>query len=147
LLSRGRLLRASLLCAAAMVAAAPASAWMRGNPKLAQISIVERATGRVLPQYSHEGELWVVGRPGANYAVRIRNLESRRIMGVISVDGVNAINGRTASSAPKAAMCWMRATAMTCGAGARAMTTWLRSISPKAICPMPPEPAGRRMWA
>jgi hypothetical protein len=38
-------------------------------------------------------------------------------MGVISVDGVNAINGRTASSAPKAAMCWMRATAMTCGAG------------------------------
>ncbi|MDH1253641.1 UNVERIFIED_CONTAM: hypothetical protein NO986_04870 [Comamonas sp. A-3] len=98
LLSRGRLLRASLLCAAAMVAATPASAWMRGNPKLAQISIVERATGRVLPQYSHEGELWVVGRPGANYAVRIRNFESRRIMGVISVDGVNAINGRTASS-------------------------------------------------
>lgn len=98
LLSRGRLLRAFVLCAAAMVAAAPASAWTRGSHKLAQISIVERATGRVLPQYSHEGELWVVGRPGANYAVRIRNLEGRRIMGVISVDGVNAINGRTASS-------------------------------------------------
>lgn len=99
-MTRSRLLRASALCAALAAAVGSASALSpRGDAgKVAEVSIVERATGRVLPIYRHQGELWVAGRPGANYAVRIRSLEDRRIMAVISVDGVNAINGKTASS-------------------------------------------------
>ena len=99
-ITRSRLLRASLICTVLAASVGSASAWMRGNERhrVADISIVERATGKVLPLYAFEGELWVAGRPGANYAVRVRSLEERRIMAVISVDGVNAINGKTASS-------------------------------------------------
>ena len=99
-MTRSHLLRASLICTVLAASVGSASAWMRGNyrHRVADISIVERATGRVLPLYAFEGELWVAGRPGANYAVRVRSLEDRRIMAVISVDGVNAVNGKTASS-------------------------------------------------
>ena len=99
-MTRSHLLRASLICTVLAASVGSASAWMRGNERhrVADISIVERATGRVLPLYAFEGELWVAGRPGANYAVRVRSLEDRRIMAVVSVDGVNAVNGKTASS-------------------------------------------------
>lgn len=99
-ITRSRLLRAGLICAVLATSVGGASARMRGNERLgvADVSIVERATGRELPLYSYEGELWVAGRPGANYAVRIRSLEERRILAVVSVDGVNAVNGKTASS-------------------------------------------------
>lgn len=99
-ITRSRLLRAGLICAVLATSIGGASARMRGNERLgvADVSIVERATGRVLPLYAFEGELWVAGRPGANYAVRVRSLEDRRIMAVVSVDGVNAVNGKTASS-------------------------------------------------
>ena len=99
-ITRSRLLRVSLLCAALAAAVGSASALSprADMGKVAEVSIIERATGRVLPIYRHGGELWVAGRPGANYAVRVRSLEDRRIMAVISVDGVNAVNGKTASS-------------------------------------------------
>ena len=99
-ITRSRLLRASLICTVLAASVGSASAWMRGNERhrVADISIVERATGKVLPLYAFEGELWVAGRPGANYAVRVRSLEERRIMAVISVDGVNVITGKTASA-------------------------------------------------
>lgn len=101
--TRSRLLRASLICLAVAATAGAVGTASALSPradrgKVAEVSIVERATGRVLPIYRHEGELWVAGRPGANYAVRIRNLQDRRIMGVISVDGINAINGKRASA-------------------------------------------------
>lgn len=101
--TRNRLLRASLICLAVAATAGAVGTASALSPradrgKVAEVSIVERATGRVLPIYRHEGELWVAGRPGANYAVRIRNLQDRRIMGVISVDGINAINGKRASA-------------------------------------------------
>ena len=98
-LSRSTLLRAALVAAAS-------AAVMGGGLSLAQadtlanVSIVERATGRVLPIYRYGGELWVAGRPGANYSVRIRNTEDRRILAVVSVDGVNAISGKTAVARP-----------------------------------------------
>ena len=98
-LSRSTLLRAALVAAAS-------AAVMGGGLSLAQadtlanVSIVERATGRVLPIYRYGGELWVAGRPGANYSVRVRNTEDRRILAVVSVDGVNAISGKTAVARP-----------------------------------------------
>ena len=67
---------------------------------LADVRLVERNSGRVLPVYFHQGEYWVAGRPGANYSIDITNRTGRRIMAVVSVDGVNAITGKTASATP-----------------------------------------------
>jgi hypothetical protein len=66
---------------------------------LADISVFDRSQGRELPVYWHEGRAWVVGHPGNEYAVRIRNRQRADLLGVISVDGVNVVTGETASTA------------------------------------------------
>jgi len=68
--------------------------------RLADVKLVDRTTGQPLRLYQHQGEYWVAGRPGASYAVDITNRTGSRILAVISVDGVNALDGKTASSAP-----------------------------------------------
>jgi hypothetical protein len=65
--------------------------------RIADVSIVNRDTGEVLPIHSDKGEYWVAGAPGARYAVSIRNCTGERILAVTSVDGVNVISGDTAS--------------------------------------------------
>jgi len=65
---------------------------------LADVSVYDRSEGRQLPVYWHEGRAWVVGKPGNEYAVRIRNRQHEDVLGVISVDGVNVITGQTAVS-------------------------------------------------
>ncbi len=63
---------------------------------LMEVSVVDRATGRELPIYRANGEYWVAGRPGARYALRLRNRMGERLMTVMSVDGVNVLTGETA---------------------------------------------------
>jgi hypothetical protein len=63
---------------------------------LMQVGVVDRSTGAELPVYRHRGEYWVAGRPGARYAIRVRNAMGERIMAVMSVDGVNVVTGETA---------------------------------------------------
>ena len=63
----------------------------------AAVEIIDRTEGRVLPMYWHDGRRYVVGKPGNEYAVRIRNGGAGRILAVMSVDGVNVITGDTAS--------------------------------------------------
>lgn len=70
-----------------------------GPQPLTSVEIVDRSEGRVLPIYWHEGRRYVVGKPGNEYAIRIRNGSSGRILAVMSVDGVNVITGDTASPA------------------------------------------------
>lgn len=62
------------------------------------VEIYDRTAGRLLPVYSHAGERYVAGEPGHEYEVRIRNRCPGRVLAVTSVDGVNVINGRTASA-------------------------------------------------
>lgn len=81
------------LAAAALLPAPPAAA----IGQLADISIIDRASGRSLPVYRHAGQWWVAGRPGARYAVSIRNQSGGRILAVTAVDGVNAVSGETAA--------------------------------------------------
>ncbi|WP_370681002.1 hypothetical protein [Comamonas sp. GB3 AK4-5] len=91
------------LAAAVWLAAACAGATslpVAPTGPLATIRIVERASGKVLPVYRHQGEYWVAGRPGANYAVRVHNTTDDRIMGVISVDGLNVLTGKRAAARP-----------------------------------------------
>ena len=64
---------------------------------LADVTVVDRATGRELPLYQRDGQWYVPGRPGAEYAIRIRNGTAADVLAVVSVDGVNAVSGETAS--------------------------------------------------
>src|SRR6266705_3585333 len=61
------------------------------------VEIFDRTEGRVLPVYAHEGRRYVVGKPGNEYAIRVRNSGADRVLAVMSVDGVNVISGDTAS--------------------------------------------------
>jgi hypothetical protein len=61
------------------------------------VEIVDRSEGRVLRIYWHQGRRYVVGKPGNEYAIRVRNGGSGRVLAVMSVDGVNIITGDTAS--------------------------------------------------
>ena len=82
--------------AAATIAAASFSAQAIGQ--LADITIHDRSTGRELPVYWHEGRAYVVGRPGNEYQVGIRNQRGDDLLAVVSVDGVNVVGGQTAST-------------------------------------------------
>ena len=64
---------------------------------IADVSIVDRTSGRPLPTHWHEGRAYVVGRPGAEYEVLLSNRSGEDVLAVISVDGVNAVSGETAS--------------------------------------------------
>ena len=77
-----------LLCAAAGAAQAVG--------RLADITVYDRAEHRTLPVYRHEGRYYVVGKPGNEYQVRVRNRTGGEILTVVSVDGVNAVSGETA---------------------------------------------------
>ena len=61
------------------------------------VEIYDRTEGRVLPIYWHDGRRYVVGKPGNEYAIRVRNGSAGRVLAVMSVDGVNVITGDTAS--------------------------------------------------
>jgi len=62
-----------------------------------RVDVYDRSEQRSLEIYQHRGRQFVVGRPGNEYAVRIRNCTGRRVLAVVSVDGVNVITGETAS--------------------------------------------------
>jgi hypothetical protein len=64
---------------------------------IADVVVFDRTEGRQLQVYHHQGRAWVVGKPGNEYAVRIRNRLGEDVLGVVSVDGVNVITGETAA--------------------------------------------------
>jgi hypothetical protein len=66
-------------------------------PGLASVEVYDRQDGRTLSTYARDGQRYVVGTPGHEYALRVRNLTGERILAVMSVDGVNVISGETAS--------------------------------------------------
>src|SRR5262245_34496076 len=61
------------------------------------LEIRDHRTGEVLPVFWHDGERHVVGEPGREYEIRLRNPGNGRILAVTSVDGVNVITGETAA--------------------------------------------------
>jgi hypothetical protein len=93
------ILRRTLLTTAAGTALviAAISAAATPSPSLARVDIYDRNARQTLPVYHHRGRSYVAGQPGNEYAVRIRNCSGRRMLAVVSVDGVNVITGQTAS--------------------------------------------------
>jgi hypothetical protein len=83
------------LAGAALAAALSLSAHAVG--RLADIAIFDRSAGRELPVHWHEGKPYVVGRPGNEYEIRVRNRAGEDLLAVVSVDGVNVVSGETAS--------------------------------------------------
>jgi hypothetical protein len=63
--------------------------------RLADVQIIDRETGSVLPMYRSHGEYWVAGRPGARYSIMIQNHRGERVLAVTAVDGINVISGET----------------------------------------------------
>ncbi|AOW14095.1 hypothetical protein LPB72_09465 [Hydrogenophaga crassostreae] len=65
--------------------------------RLADVEVIDRDNGERLQVYRHQGEHWIAGRPGARYAISLHNRLPGRVLGVVSVDGVNAVSGETAA--------------------------------------------------
>jgi hypothetical protein len=86
------LLFAIALAATGLMAVAPAQA----VGALVDVNVVDRDSGARLPVYRHSGQWWVAGRPGARYAIEVRNATGECVLGVMAVDGVNVISGETA---------------------------------------------------
>ena len=63
---------------------------------IANVTIVDRASGVTLSTHFFRGEYWVAGTPGARYAIEVRNGIGGRVLAVTSVDGVNVLSGATA---------------------------------------------------
>lgn len=59
-----------------------------------QVEVVQH--GRVLRTVSHQGQVYVEAPPEGTYSIRVRNTTHRRRLAVISVDGVNVVNGEDA---------------------------------------------------
>src|SRR6185369_5943525 len=64
---------------------------------LADIQVFDRAANRRLPVYWHDGKAYVIGSPGNEYQISVANRTGGDILAVVSVDGVNAVSGETAS--------------------------------------------------
>jgi hypothetical protein len=88
----------AMLGAAVLTLASAACAHIVTPVAQTTVEIVDRTEGRVLPIYWHQGRRYVVGKPGNEYAIRVRNGDPGRVLAVMSVDGVNVITGDTAST-------------------------------------------------
>ncbi|MEP7042880.1 MAG: hypothetical protein ABI843_07440 [Dokdonella sp.] len=86
-----------LLCTALLASLAVAASVRAHAGNLLDLAVVDRDTGATLPTYADHGKLYVAGTPGHRYSVRLSNRSGGRVMAVLSVDGVNAVTGETAS--------------------------------------------------
>src|SRR5579863_5209149 len=96
MLVQRRTLLASAAAAMGLVFAAGAQAYPYANPVPVDLQVVDRETGQVLRLWRHEGRLFVAGQPGDRYSLRVTNRTDRRVLVVMSVDGVNILSGETA---------------------------------------------------
>ena len=80
--------------AIALGLATTCNAQVMGN--IAEVAVIDRDSGAVLSPHYYRGEYWVAGKPGARYAIEIRNRLGERLLAVTSVDGVNVLSGETA---------------------------------------------------
>jgi hypothetical protein len=52
---------------------------------------------KVAREYAHDGRVFVEGREGTPFVVKIRNSEPYRLKAIVSVDGINVISGQPAT--------------------------------------------------
>ena len=88
-------LLAGLLGAGLCLGAAALSAAAVAAPF--DVQVYDRTENRFLPTYEFRGRTYIVGKPGNEYALTLRNQSGERLLAVASVDGVNIVSGETAS--------------------------------------------------
>ena len=88
--SARRRVAAALALAVALFIPATAAAWP------VSMAVLDRDEGEWLSPVRHRGEHWIAGTPGHRYGVQLTNTSDRRVLVVLSIDGVNAISGDTA---------------------------------------------------
>jgi len=81
------------MAALALWAMVTGTAGAVGN--IADVTVFDRADGRSLPVYQYQSRYYVVGRPGSEYQIRVRNRSGSDVLAVVSVDGINAVSGET----------------------------------------------------
>jgi hypothetical protein len=92
--ANGRTLVTAIALAIGTLATAAA---LPARASLADVDIYDRTEGRVLTKYWHNGEPYVIGKPGNEYQISVRNRSHGRVLAVMSVDGVNVLSGQSAS--------------------------------------------------
>ena len=50
--------------------------------------------GRPIREYEHDGSVFVEGRKGSEFTIRIRNFSSQRVLAVVTVDGLSVLDGK-----------------------------------------------------
>jgi hypothetical protein len=86
---------APLIAAAALLLSFEVAA--HDAPSAVSVDVYDRTQREPLSVYWLDLQRYVVGVPGHEYAIRIRNTSGQRILAVTSVDGVNVVTGATAS--------------------------------------------------
>ena len=87
----------TLLIALAIAAGFAHAAPARAVGRLLDLSVYDRDTQRSLPVYVHKGQYYIAGVPGHRYRIALRSLSGEDLLAVLSVDGVNAVSGQTAT--------------------------------------------------
>lgn len=85
------------LSASCSTAHSPPDLSVRPKSALLDVDVVDRTNGQTLPVYWYGGERWIAGTPGHRYSIVLRNRSGGRVLGVLAVDGVNAVSGETAA--------------------------------------------------
>jgi hypothetical protein len=65
---------------------------------LVDVQVVDQDNGNLLQRMPYSGRDYIEGQPGHRFAVTLQNLTGERVLAVLSVDGVNAVSGQTASA-------------------------------------------------
>jgi hypothetical protein len=79
-----------------LMALLAASTQAQALGRLVDLRVYDRTSQQELPVYRQDGRYYVAGQPGHRYQIQLRSLEGRRVLGVLSVDGVNVLSGDTA---------------------------------------------------
>ena len=69
-----------LACAALLAAFSAGAAAVGG---LTDLTVYDRSEGRSLPVYWHEGRAWIVGKPGNEYQLNLRNRQGEDVLAVL----------------------------------------------------------------
>jgi hypothetical protein len=73
-----------------------ASPQARAVGRLVDLTVYDRTAQQELPVYRYDGRYYVAGQPGHRYQLQLHNQEGARVLGVLSVDGVNVLSGDSA---------------------------------------------------
>lgn len=95
-ITRTSLRRRTVLAMAASAAGLACIGRAEAAAELVDLQIVDRKTGQPARVWRYAGRLFVAGRPGGRYSLRVTNNTAGRVLVVMSVDGVNILTGQTA---------------------------------------------------